>query len=147
MDANSTAPPLVRAYFATKARRDLLVKLLIACFDGFWLGVQDRQALARLDEFFYQHGRDVLDGDWFAYTEEGHNLGGLRDWEAAAVEEHFPAGSQVIVDGGRCRPRGDRSARAGVRRRRLRAKCASRGRRRGALASPRVPREAPRGRA
>ena len=90
---------LARAYRTASTRRDRLWTAANGCFDGLWLGFLDRPALARLDEVFYTDGHDVLDGKTFAYTGEQHNLGGLQDWEAAAIEAHFPPGARVVVTG------------------------------------------------
>jgi ABC-type multidrug transport system ATPase subunit len=90
---------LARAYRSASLRRDQMVKAANGCFDGLWLGLLDRDALARLDEAFYTGGRDVLDGRAFSYTEEQHNLSGLQSWEEAAVDAHFPAGGRVVVTG------------------------------------------------
>jgi hypothetical protein len=89
----------IRAYRAATIRRRQLLKLANACFDGFWLGLLDRAALDRLDELFYSRGQDVENGRAFTYLDEQHNLAGLRDWEAAAIEAHFPPGARVIVTG------------------------------------------------
>jgi ABC-type multidrug transport system ATPase subunit len=59
----------------------------------------DRAALARLDEEHYSNGTDTLDGRAFAYTDDGYNLGGLQQWEIAALQAHFPASGRVVVTG------------------------------------------------
>lgn len=90
---------LLRAYRAATIRRRQALNLANGCFDGFWLGLLDPPRLARLDEQFYGEGRDREDGRSFSYRDEQHNLSGLRDWEAAAIDAHFPAGGRVVVTG------------------------------------------------
>lgn len=90
---------LLRAYWRTSSQRQRLLLAADACFQGFWLGVLDREALARIDEHYYRGRRETLGGRAFLYTEDEYNLQGLQDWEAAAVNEHFPAGQRVVVTG------------------------------------------------
>jgi hypothetical protein len=90
---------LVRAYRWADTRRRQLLTVVNGCFGGVWLGLLDRPALERLDELFYSHGRDVLDGRAFTYAADEHNLSGLRGWEETAIESHFPAGARVAVTG------------------------------------------------
>ena len=90
---------LARAYRSASSRRDRIWMAANGCFDGLWLGLLDRPALARLDEQFYADGRDSLDGRTFNYTADQHNLSGLYGWEAAAIEEHFSPGARVVVTG------------------------------------------------
>jgi hypothetical protein len=90
---------LAHSYRRASARRDRLWRVANGCFDGIWLGLLDGAALARLDERFYADGRDSLDGRTFSYTGSDHNLGGLHDWEAAAIGAHFAPGSRVVVTG------------------------------------------------
>lgn len=93
------ADRLVRLYRWSARRRVQVWTLVNSCFDGVWLGVLDRSALARLDEGYYDDAREVLDGRAFTYTEEEHNLSGLRDWEAAVVDAHFDPGGRIVVTG------------------------------------------------
>jgi hypothetical protein len=88
-----------RAYRRAIRLRERLWTALNGAFDGFWLGVLDPAALARLDEDFYSAGRDAFDGTAFEYTSGEHNLRGLYDWEAEAIERHFPAGARVVITG------------------------------------------------
>jgi hypothetical protein len=90
---------LLRAYRAATTWRRRLWNVANGCFDGVWLGLLDRAALDRLDEHFYAQGHDVEDGRTFTYRDEQHNLAGLRDWEEAAIEAHFPPGARVVVTG------------------------------------------------
>jgi hypothetical protein len=90
---------LLRAYRSATIRRRQALNVVNGCFDGFWLGLLDPATLERLDEHFYGEGRDVERGRSFSYRDEQHNLGGLRDWEEAAIEAHFPPGGRVIVTG------------------------------------------------
>ena len=90
---------VTRAYRVASRRRDRLWTAANGCFDGLWLGLLDRRALAVLDEGFYSNGHDVLDGRSFAYADDEHNLSGLQAWEAAAVDAHFAPGARVVVTG------------------------------------------------
>lgn len=89
----------VRAYARARERRRRALNALNACFDGFWLGMLDRDDLDRLDEHFYGVGHDEMGGRAFSYRDDAHNRSGLQDWEQAAIERHFPAGGRVIVTG------------------------------------------------
>jgi hypothetical protein len=68
------------------------LSLLRALHTGIWLGLLDRVDLHRLDELEYRAraGR---------YLSDEHNLGGLREWEAAAVDAHFGDARRVVVLG------------------------------------------------
>ena len=90
---------LLRAYRSATIRRRQVLNVVNGCFDGFWLGLLDPATLERLDEHFYGEGRDVERGRSFTYRDEQHNLGGLRDWEDAAIDAHFPPRARVIVTG------------------------------------------------
>lgn len=82
---------LVRAYFQTERLTQRVSRMIEAVVDGVWLGLLDRPALDRVDEAYYKH--------WGRYDEDGYNLGGLFDWEARAVERHFPQGGSLVVTG------------------------------------------------
>lgn len=92
---------LLRAHRRTTRWRDRLWIAIGATFDGVWLGLLDRAHYARLDEIFYTHGQDIGDsyGRPFSYSDAEYNRSGLYDWEAAAIEAHFPAGTRVVVTG------------------------------------------------
>jgi SAM-dependent methyltransferase len=62
-------------------------------FDGVWLGLLGPGDLHAVDDAFYRSrgGADAT------YEGEDHNLSGLREWEARIVDEHFEAGSRVVV--------------------------------------------------
>jgi len=89
----------LRAYARARERRRRALNALNACFDGFWLGLLDREALERLDEHFYSDGHDELAGRVFSYRDDEHNRSGLHPWEQAALERHLPPGGRVIVTG------------------------------------------------
>jgi hypothetical protein len=90
---------IARAYRRASDRRRRALNVFNACFDGVWLGLLDRDALARLDAGFYTDGVDEQHGRVFSYRDDAHNRSGLQDWERAAVDAHFPAGGRVIVTG------------------------------------------------
>ena len=93
----SNAPASVRAYAATTrgyARvQHLLHGLMIGCF----LGWMDRDALAALDAAYYDAHRETFAGGALPYTDPEHIRSGLADWEAAALDRHFPAGGRLVV--------------------------------------------------
>lgn len=62
---------------------------LSALFNGFWLGVMDREALDLIDETYYDSKPN--------YVDEAYNTSGLRDWEAQMIEDHFPRSGRVVV--------------------------------------------------
>jgi hypothetical protein len=70
-----------------------------AWIDGLWLGMFDREALARLDELHYETLVAHTGGSPYAYSDERWNRSGLFPWEAAVADEHLPAGGQVVVTG------------------------------------------------
>lgn len=82
---------LVRAYFQTERLTQRVNRLIEAVVDGVWLGVLDRSALDRVDEAYYKH--------WGEYDQDAYNLGGLTEWEAEAIDRHFPSGGRVVVTG------------------------------------------------
>jgi hypothetical protein len=60
-----------------------------AVSNGLWLGAMDRDALTLIDEIYYEGKSN--------YVDEAYNSSGLRDWEAAMVEAHFPESGRVVV--------------------------------------------------
>ena len=90
---------LVRAYARAIERRARVASAVSASFDGFWLGVMDRDALALLDQSYYESRREFVGDQSYAYDDDVYNLLGLYEWEAAVVDEHFPPGGRVVVTG------------------------------------------------
>ena len=86
-------------YQAALYWRRRLLENLNATFDGVWLGLLSREAWARFDDACYETRREFIGKRGLRYDEDEWNLRGLHDWEAAAIEQHFPAGSRVIVTG------------------------------------------------
>ena len=70
-----------------------------AVIDGLALGSFDRDALTRLDEWFYERTTETVHGRPRRYHDDEHVLQGLWDWEAAAVERAFPDGGRIAVTG------------------------------------------------
>jgi hypothetical protein len=68
-----------------------------AVFDGLWLGVMDRGALAEIDAAFYDRATEEANGARHRYADEPHIRAGLHQWEAEIVGEAFPDGARVIV--------------------------------------------------
>lgn len=86
-------------YFAARRFRDRALAGLRSATDGLLLGLLDRDALAAVDQVFYERRTEQLGNERRAYTDDAWNLRGLFDWEAAAVRQHFPAGARVLVTG------------------------------------------------
>ena len=80
---------LVRAYAKASGWQRRFLTHLSAFFNGFWLGLMDREALDLIDETYYESRPN--------YVEEAYNTSGLRDWEAQMIEEHFPRSGRVVV--------------------------------------------------
>jgi hypothetical protein len=85
------ATRLVRAYARTSRWQQRLLTHLSALFNGLWLGVMDRESLDLIDEIYYEGKSN--------YVDEAYNSSGLRDWEAAMIEAHFPKEGRVVVTG------------------------------------------------
>ena len=70
-----------------------------ACFNGFWLGLFDRESLSRLDEHFFESAAlRTPDGD-SSYVDDEWNLSGLQPWEAEFVSEDLQGSRRVVVTG------------------------------------------------
>lgn len=91
------ADRLLRAHRLANRWRGKLWVAFSGSFDGIWLGLLDGERLVRLDECFYTDGHDVRAGRSFSYADREHNLGGLFDWEAAAIDANLRPGSLVVV--------------------------------------------------
>jgi hypothetical protein len=91
---------LLRLYRRSLDRRAQFLRAFGATFQGVWLGVFDRELLARIDEGYFKRARESVDGRPFTYFDEDYNLGGLFEWEQQAVREHFPPPpARVVVTG------------------------------------------------
>jgi hypothetical protein len=102
MAAPATPPradQIVRRYLWSRRQRDRLARGLGAAFDGLWLGLLDRDRLHQLDERFYDDRLERVEGHAARYDDDAYNARGLFDWEDAAVQEHFPAGGEIVVTG------------------------------------------------
>jgi hypothetical protein len=87
-------------YRAALKRKNNLFAHANALFDGFWLGMLDRDSLAHFDELHYATRRErVGGGAAYRYDDEQWNLRGLFDWERAAIDEHFPSSGRIVVTG------------------------------------------------
>ena len=87
-------------YRAARSRKNSLFALANALFDGFWLGMLDRDSLAQFDELHYDTRRErVGGGAAYSYDDDRWNLRGLSDWERAAIEDHFPSSGRIVVTG------------------------------------------------
>lgn len=73
------------------------MRVVSAVFDGFWLGMFDRETLAFLDEAYYQGRTEPLAGRQVTYADDGWNESGLHDWEQAAVAAHFASAHRVVI--------------------------------------------------
>src|SRR5215210_2558625 len=90
---------LARAYLAGKRAQDRVQGVLSAWIDGLWLGMFDRDGLAALDQAHYETLVERRRDRTFSYSDEAWNTSGLQPWEAAMVDDHFPAGARVVVTG------------------------------------------------
>ncbi len=87
-------------YRAALGRKNSLFARANALFDGFWLGMLDRDSLAQFDELHYDTRRErVGSGAAYRYDDDRWNLRGLSDWERAAIEQHFPSSGRIVVTG------------------------------------------------
>jgi hypothetical protein len=94
------SPLRVDVYRAALRRKNSLIARANALFDGFWLGMLDRDSLAQFDEAHYETRRErVGGGAAYRYDDDQWNLRGLFAWERAAVEEHFPSNGRIVVTG------------------------------------------------
>lgn len=90
-------PLSVRAYYRVTRSRARMRRVSTALFDGFFLGLMDRDDLIVVDRAFYAHAREPVGGVGHRYTDAEHIQSGLAAWEAAAVDAYFPEGARVIV--------------------------------------------------
>ena len=86
-------------YFAARRARDRGLSVLRSVTDGLLLGFMSRDALAAVDQVFYERRTEQLGAERRPYTDDGWNLRGLFDWELAAVRTHFRPGGRVLVTG------------------------------------------------
>lgn len=90
---------LVALYWRSLRWRAKAERALAVVPDGVWLGLLDRDALAAVDERFYAQATEPVDGGRLSYDAAAWNRQGLWEWEAAAVDAHFPPGGRVVVTG------------------------------------------------
>jgi hypothetical protein len=90
---------LIAAYLASNRARARFEGLLRTVLDGFWLGMFDRESLARLDEAHYATLVERGGSAAFSYSDDDYNERGLQPWEAVAVDSAFPPGARVVVTG------------------------------------------------
>ena len=79
----------IRWYYRSDRLVNAALRVLRGVFDGVWLGILNREQLARIDEVYYDHPRE--------YMTESHNRRGLFAWEQAAVDRHFSGVRRIIV--------------------------------------------------
>ena len=90
---------LVDRYWSADRLRRRAKDAIDVVFQGVWLGLLDRDALARVDEQYYDNRRERTPGGAVSYFDAAWNTHGLADWEAAAIDAHFPAGGRLVVTG------------------------------------------------
>jgi hypothetical protein len=88
---------LARAYAVANRRFEQAQRLQSALFRGAWLGVLDRDALAAIDGAYYASHREETAGRALRYADPEHIHSGLTEWEARALQAHFPPGGRLIV--------------------------------------------------
>jgi len=84
-----SATRVVRAYAKASGWQRRFLTELSAFFNGFWLGLMDREDLDLIDETYYDQKPN--------YVDEAYNTSGLRDWEEQMIDEHFPPSGRVVV--------------------------------------------------
>jgi hypothetical protein len=67
----------------------LILKVLKAVHQGFWLGIMGREQFWQIANLQY--------GTWPRYRSDEHNLSGLFEWEEKIVHENFGACSSLLV--------------------------------------------------
>lgn len=97
--SNPPASRLVRAYYRSRYQRTRVLQTLSAGFDGVWLGLLSPEALGEIDDGFYRRTREPHKGELISYTDEVYTRRGLHDWEAEALERHFPSSGRIVVTG------------------------------------------------
>jgi len=90
---------LLALYWRSLRLRARLERALADVPDGVWLGLFDREKLAVLDAQFYAQATEPVEGGRAGYDAAEWNRQGLWEWEAAAVDAHFPPGGRVVVTG------------------------------------------------
>ena len=88
-DLQAKVPWQARAYDASLRLFAVLGAAARAAFVGTWLGFLDRPALHAADELYYRRAR--------MYHSDRHNLSGLFDWEADALDRHFQGCRSLLL--------------------------------------------------
>ena len=89
MTVDGVVPLRVRLAIAADRHFKQAVNGLRAVHLGLWLGLFDPEHVAAANAAAY--------GRWDRYHDEQYNRSGLANWEAEAVDRHFPGGSSVLV--------------------------------------------------
>lgn len=87
--AQEKTPLRARAYLAALKIYELCTRGARGLFDGFWLGLLDREACYAVDIAYYRDARQYHDADY--------NRGGLWDWETAMVDRYFAGRRRLLV--------------------------------------------------
>ena len=85
-------PDAPHLYLRARHWRDRALGTAAAVFDGVALGLLDREALARVDEVYY-------DDKIGRYVDDSYNRSGLAHWEQRLVDTYLPGGGTVAVTG------------------------------------------------
>ncbi len=88
---NQKIPLIIRIYFICYKGFQKPIKLLTACFSGFWLGVLEKETLHFIDEFYYNNTE--------MYFDEKHNRKNFWDWEKKVLNEYFQKCKHLLVAG------------------------------------------------
>ena len=80
---------LARLYVFSDLWFNRLLKAIKASHQGLWLGLLSRADMQEVASRQY--------GDGAQYRSDAHNLRGLFDWEAEAIDGHFANGCRVLV--------------------------------------------------
>lgn len=90
---------LIRLYGQSLRSHEQVTRGLSALFQGFWLGVLSREALAQFDELYYRGRKETLAGGNVTYADDEWNGSGLAPWETKLVDSWFGSARRIVVTG------------------------------------------------
>lgn len=82
-------PWQIKVYLASLNIFQKVIKLLNACFIGFWLGFLKTEDIHLVDDIYYNKTRQ--------YRDESYNLSGLWQWEKQVLERYFSSSKSLLV--------------------------------------------------
>lgn len=81
----------IKIYLASLNIFQKVIKLLNACFIGFWLGILKRENIHLVDSIYYNKTKQ--------YQDQDYNLSGLWQWEKIVLEKYFKSCQSLLVGG------------------------------------------------